>query len=205
MFSLAGSAGNRYEKGRHCTSAAKWGPRSVRLEGRGDGGRPQVIEAPAAIGFEESSRALDGATYRRGSRDTLTISADEFLALLSENVELAEGIFRMLIESHRLTAGKTLMHGTLPPEVKDAANLRPVDNLLLLQASPLLAHATAAQLWRLSGIARERTIAANSEALAKGGEAAILVVLSGALRVEEQGTATPATDRDLRTLAGNAA
>ncbi len=66
-------------------------------------------------------------------------------------------------------------------------------NLLLLQSSPLLAHATAAQLWRLSAIAHERTIAANAEALAKGGEAAILVVLSGALRVEEkdqQGTAT---------------
>ena len=62
-----------------------------------------------------------------------------------------------------------------------------------LQSSPLLAHATAAQLWRLSAIAHERTIAANAEALAKGGEAAILVVLSGALRVEEkdqQGTAT---------------
>ena len=124
---------------------------------------------------------------------TLSLTADQFLALLSENVELAEGIFRMLIESRHLTAGQTLIHGTLPPDMKDAAHLRPIDNLLLLQSSPLLAHATAPQLWRLSAIARERTIAVNGEALVKGSEAAILIVLSGALRVDEksqQGTAT---------------
>ncbi len=74
----------------------------------------------------------------------------------------------MLIESRQLAAGQTLIHGTLPPDIKDAAHLRPVDNLLLLQSSPLLAHATAPQLWRLSAIARERTIAANAEAHRQG-------------------------------------
>ena len=59
-----------------------------------------------------------------------------------------------------------------------------MDRLLLLQSSPLLAHATAAQLWRLSAIARPVPLQIDQEPLAKGGEPAILIVLSGSLRVE---------------------
>ena len=92
------------------------------------------------------------------------LTNDEFLALLSENVELAEGIFRLLIHSRQLGVGHTLIHGTVTPELKDrvSTDLQPVDRLLLLQSSPLLAHATAAQLWRLSAIARPVTLAAGS-------------------------------------------
>ncbi len=199
----------RYEKGRALYERGEV-VTSIQflLEGRVTASGGHDIEAPAAVGFEEllEGAPMPAAIIAADRAITLTLSADEFLALLSENVELAEGIFRMLIESRRLTTGKTLMHGTLPPEVKDAANLRPVDNLLLLQSSPLLAHATAAQLWRLSAIAHERTIAANAEALAKGGEAAILVVLSGALHVAENGQQGTATAGDVigiyETLAG---
>jgi hypothetical protein len=53
------------------------------------------VAAPAALGFEE---LLEGApmasTITAAERSiTLSLTADEFLALLSENVELAEGIF----------------------------------------------------------------------------------------------------------------
>lgn len=178
-----------YERGEVVTSIQFLLDGKVTVTGAHD------IEAPAAIGFEEllEGSPMPAAITATDRAITLSLTADEFLALLSENVELAEGIFRMLIESRDLSAGQTLIHGTLPPDMKDAAHLRPVDNLLLLQSSPLFAHATAPQLWRLSAIARERTIAANAEALARGGEAAILVVLSGALRVDgksQQGTAT---------------
>ena len=56
---------------------------------------------------------------------TLSLTADEFLALLSENVELAEGIFRMLIATHHLATGHTLIHGNLPPDIKDTAHSAP--------------------------------------------------------------------------------
>lgn len=185
----------RYEKGRALYERGE--PVTAiqfLLDGRVTMTGAHDIEAPAAIGFEEllEGSPMPAAIVAADRAITLSLTADEFLALLSENVALAEGIFRMLIESRQLTAGQTLIRGALPPEMKDAAHLRPVDNLLLLQSSPLFAHATAPQLWRLSAIARERTIAANAEALAKGGEAAILIVLAGALRVEEksqQGTA----------------
>jgi CRP-like cAMP-binding protein len=186
----------RYEKGRALYERGE-AVTSIQflLDGRVTMSGAHDIEAPAAIGFEELlvGSPMPAAIVAVDRAITLSLTADEFLALLSENVELAEGIFRMLIESRHLTTGRTLMHGTLPPNIKEVAHLRPVDNLLLLESSPLLAHATAPQLWRLAAIARERTIAMNAEALAKGSEAAILVVLSGALRVDEtsqQGTAT---------------
>jgi len=167
------------------------------------------IVAPAALGFEEllegSPMAADMTAAERSI--TLALSADEFLALLSENVELAEGIFRMLIDSRRLASGHTLIDGTLPADLKDAANLKAIDRALLLQSSPLLARATATQIWRLSAIAREMTIAPGAEAFAKGSEAAILIVLSGSLRIEGDDQAGTATAGDVigiyETLAGS--
>lgn len=150
------------------------------------------VPAPAALGFEELLEGSPSAARITSAERSITLSltADEFLALLSENVELAEGIFRMLIATHDLGTGHTLIRGNLPSDLKDAA--RAVDRVLLLQSSPLLAHATAAQLWRLSAAAREITIAAGADALPQGGDAAILIVLSGSLNVdgEAAGTAT---------------
>ena len=168
----------------------------------------QEVRAPAALGVEE---LLEGAPMRASvvaaePAITLSMSADDFLTLLSENVELAEGIFRMMIESHGLGTGHTLIHGSLPPELRVEA-LRAVDRVLLLQASPLLSHATAAQLWRLSAIARPVTIASGKEAIPRGSDAAILIVLSGALQVETgAGMVGTATAGDVigmyETLAG---
>jgi len=165
------------------------------LDGRvATGSVHNEMTAPAALGFEE---LLEGspmvAPITVVDRSiTLSLTTDEFLALLSENVELAEGIFRMLIESHDLATGHSVIHGNLGAGSREpgaGGELRPIDRVLLLQGSPLLAHATAPQLWRLSAIAREVKLAAGADALQKGGEPAILVVLSGALQVETAGAA----------------
>jgi CRP-like cAMP-binding protein len=199
----------RYEKGR--TLYERGGiVQSIQflLDGRVTVTGGHDIEAPAALGFEEllEGSPMPDAITATDRAITLSLTADEFLALLSENVELAEGIFRMLIETRQLSAGQTLLPGTLPPDMKSAAHLRPVDRLLLLQSSPLLTHATAPQLWKLSALAHERTIAPGAEALAKGGEAAILIVLSGSLKVEETAQHATADAGDLiglyETLAG---
>ena len=179
------------------------------------------IAAPAPLAFEEilegSPMTASVSTAERSV--TLALKTDEFLALLSENVELAEGIFRLLIHTHQLGAGHTLIRGTLAPEftqeqtpsrrsLGDGGSLRPVDRLLLLQGSPLLANATAAQLWRLSVIAKPVDLAVNAEPLKRNDESAILIVLSGTLSVEmADGTVGTATAGDVigmyETLGGS--
>ncbi len=169
------------------------------------------IAAPAALAFEEVLEGSPMATTvtSAGRVITLVLTNDEFLALLSENVELAEGLFRLLIQSHKLGVGHTLINGQVAPELKAriTTDVQPVDRLLLLQASPLLAHATAAQLWRLSAIARPVTLEANSEPIKRGGEAAILIVLSGSITVEANGKVAMATPGDVigmyETLGGS--
>jgi CRP-like cAMP-binding protein len=166
-----------------------------------------AIDAPAALGFEQllEGSPMPHAVTASERAITLSLTADEFLTLLSENVELAEGIFRMLIATHDLATGHTVIPGTLPA-TEATADLRPLDRALLLQSSPLLAHATATQLWRLSAIAREVRVAEGEEAMAKGSEAAILVVLSGTLDVEGATRSRTADTGDViamyETLAG---
>lgn len=199
----------RYEKGQTISERGESvGAIQFLLEGRVSSPAGPDIAAPAALGFEQllEGSPMPGALTAADRCITLSLTADEFLALLSENVELAEGMFRMLIATHDLATGHTLIRGSLPPEIKSAAHLRPVDRALLLHSSPLLAHATAAQLWRLSTMARETRIAAGAQAMAKGSEAAILVVLSGTLTVEGPAAAGTATAGDVigmyETLSG---
>jgi AAA family ATP:ADP antiporter len=182
-----------------------------------EGGDHRQVRAPAALGFEEllEGAPMPVAVVASEPSITLSLTNDQFLALLSENVELAEGLFRTLIASHRLTTGHTLVRGSassvpVPAGSADpggvARDLQTVDRLLLLQASPLFAHATATQLWRLTAIARPLTLQPGKPVFERGGEASILIVLSGSLSVDSPNGSGVATAGDVvgmyETLAG---
>ena len=178
------------------------------LEGRVTATGAHDVVAPAAIAFEELLEGLPMPVRVVATRRAiaLSVTADEFLALLAENVELAEGIFRMLIASHDLAAGQAVIRGNIPADLKHAVQLRTIDRAMLLQSSPLWTHATAEQLWRLSAIAREDTFAKGAAALNRGGEASILLVVSGVLQVDADGPPMTAGVGDMiglfETLAG---
>lgn len=206
----------RYEKGQPVFERGE-AATSVQflLDGQVTIGSEHTVDAPAALGFESllEGSPIPYSVVAAERSITLTLNAEEFLALLSENVELAEGLFRMLIATRHLATGHTLVHGSLPPSARTTAegksgdaSFRTIDRALLLQSSPLLAHATAAQIWRLSAIARERTIKPGEDALTRGGDSAIVIVLSGSLNVEgneQSGTATAGDSIGLyETLAG---
>ena len=74
-----------------------------------------------------------------------------------------------------------------------AAGLQPVDLVLLLQSSPLLARATTTQLLALARTARPVTLTRGDDPLV-GLEPSILVVLSGAVSVERGGNAPVTAD-----------
>ncbi len=152
----------------------------------GPAGRRE-LDAPAALAFEEIlGGAPMGATVTAASRvTTLSMSPDEFLAVLAENVELSQGLFRQLITARGLDAGHAVVRGNGSAlEGLATGELRAVDRLLVLQSSPLLSHATAAQLWSLSQIARRDTFAAGVEVLKAEAEPAMLFVVAGALGVD---------------------
>jgi CRP-like cAMP-binding protein len=149
-----------------------------------------AIAPPAILAFEE---VIEGSVMARGVRAiepsiTLSLTTEEMLSVLSDNVELAQGIFRLLIETH-VSPTRTIVHGRLSPEIqaKVAEGLSPVDRWLLLQSSPLLARAPAAQLLLLAASARLIPLKAGTELFATGSEPAIFAVLDGTVQVEIEG------------------
>jgi CRP-like cAMP-binding protein len=159
----------------------------------------QEMSAPAALGFEEILEGAPmGATVTAANKvTTLSMTPAEFLAVLSENAQLAAGLFRQFITSRGLDKGHAIVRGgtvarpgsqgrgrALEDQRALLGELRAVDRLLALQSSPLLAHATSAQLWSLSQIARPVSLAFGAEALTADAEPAMLFVLAGTLRVD---------------------
>jgi CRP-like cAMP-binding protein len=154
-------------------------------------GEAATLEPPAVVGFEE---ALEGHPQRATVKAleptiTLTMTTDEFLTLVSENVEIAQGIFRMLLET-RWPSWRAVVHGELSPDLarRVADGVQAVDRLLLLQASPLLQRATTTELVRLAGIARIVTLGPGDILFKAGDAAAIHAVVAGAVEVEGERT-----------------
>ncbi len=160
-----------------------------------DGGGDE-LGTSGVIGFEE---VLEGRPARHTATAveptiTLTMTTDAFLTLVSENVEIAQGIFRMLLETRGVPAWRTVVHGTLSDDLtrRVADGVQTLDGLLLLQSSPLLQRATTADLVRLAGIARIAPLSAGETLFKAGDSAAIHAVVTGSVAIVGDGG-----DRDM--------
>jgi ATP:ADP antiporter, AAA family len=159
---------------------------------RGRGVRDELT-APDVINFEE---VLEGHPVRRTATAlepviTLSMTTEEFLTLVAENVEIAQGIFRLLLETRCAPAWRTVVHGELTPELQRrvADGVQALDGLILLQSSPLLQRATSAELVRLAAIARVVPLAVDTMMFKPGDTAAIHAVLTGQVAVAAEGAA----------------
>jgi AAA family ATP:ADP antiporter len=177
-----------YESGRPAESLQFLldGRVSIDQQGRG----ADIAEAPAVLAFESVLEGSPATSTVRAIEPvvTLSLTTDEFLSLLSENVEIAQGIFRMLIDRLGTPGAQAVLHGEVAPALKRKIESGPhaVDHLLLLQSSPLLKRATSTQLMRLTAIARTVSFKAGEDPLS-GPEPSMLVILNGALTVDRDG------------------
>jgi CRP-like cAMP-binding protein len=206
LFRIAGLGRQvRYEGGRILCEQGR-PPESLLflLDGKVtvDAARHRVIEAPAVIGLENVMEGSPVAATVRASEPCicLSLTSEEFLSLLSENVEITQGIFRLLIESGggalrtlASTPGErvewpTVLHGQISPDLERRIDrgMQPVELGMLLQTSAILSRATTSQLVALAGIARPTPLKTGADPL-EGFEQSVLVVLSGAVRVEREG------------------
>jgi CRP-like cAMP-binding protein len=160
-----------------------------RVEIAADGDERVQQGAPAPLAFEEVLEGRPIRTTVRALEATicLSITADRFLSLLAENVQLAQGIFRWLTDTRTGLVDQILVRGDLTAEArrKIAAGLQAVDRVLLLQESPLVKGASGAQLLRLAAIARPVTFKKGQSPMSGSVDQAMLVVLSGLVTVSE--------------------
>jgi len=153
-------------------------------------GASYQIEAPAALAFEEilqgsplgvTISAVDGAVC-------LALGRGEFLTMLSDNIALAQGLFRMLLDTPHARQWRTLY---VPPQAGPAAPrtvpLQPLDKVLLLRQNPLLARASVSQLLDLAGITHEVPLASGSVLFTPSDAPVLYYLVQGEVRLDADG------------------
>ena len=125
----------------------------------------------------------------------LALRSDQLLGLLSENSELAQGLFRMLLERPEGASWQAVVRGTLThtTTVRPEDGLQPVERILIVQEIPLLAHAPAAQIGALAGIACDAPLVPGERLVKDGDPPAIFRIISGEVALEAIVGGTPAT------------
>jgi CRP-like cAMP-binding protein len=178
-----------------------------------DGGA-RKLAPPAMLGFEE---VLRGTTLQESASAAvesvaLVMPAEDFRGLLSANIELAQGLFRTLLDPSRSGPGSEgVSIGKRSPAFRYQERgepLKTVEKALLLQTIPIFSRATGEEIYEVAAIARETGRENGSTLLQPGKEAAIVLVLAGAIRLSspegELSTVSPGESLGVReTLAGS--
>lgn len=167
------------------------------------------LSPPAMVGFQEvlQGGALQNAVHASAESVALVMPADEFRTLLSANIELAQGLFRMLLEKGGDDVSPSRIRVSSSPLPSE--DLKTVDKALYLQTLPIFARATADELYVLAAITREVSFQSDDIIFSEGHPSSILLVLAGSVALESPagGEATNAAAWDClgweETLAGS--
>ena len=162
------------------------------------------LDPPAMLGFQE---VLEGTTIQDEAHAStesvaLVMPAEEFRTLLSANIELAQGLFRMLLEQDGGDVQPSRSRASSPgqpvqaPLVTEA--LKTVDKALYLQTVPIFARATADELYVLAAITREVSFQPDEILFSEGHPSSIVLVLSGSVALE-----SPAGGESVNASAGD--
>ncbi len=158
----------------------------VLLEGRfvtrdeGDG--EQTLEPPAMLGFRE---VLEGTSIQTeaqavGESIALAMPAEEFRTLLSANIELAQGLFRILLERRAGDGAPSRVEmSAVTTLAASEGPLKTVDKALVLQTVPLFARATGEELFALASIAHERALEPGDQLFSEGHPTSVWLMLEG--------------------------
>ena len=150
------------------------------------------IEPPTALGFEE---ALDGClmaeTVRTtGQAVTLTIRAEQFRGLLSDNTDLVQGLFRTLAERRGAKPGFLATDASEEIE-RLAGPLTPIQKALALQRVPLFSHVSGAEMLYLAAIATQVDLEKDTVLSDETGPFGLGILLSGELALTTPDSPAP--------------
>jgi hypothetical protein len=206
LFRIAGTGRQvRHEPGRMIYEAGRRSSElQFLLDGRvtrtavdadGQPGPTEEVAAPASLGFDEVFEGVPQiATVKAsGIAICLSLQNEQLLGLLSENTELAQGVFRMLLDTHGGMSWKQVVPDVAhpPPAARLRDGLQPIEKVLILEEMPVFSRASSEQLAALSGVTREVKLVEGDVLFGTGDEPAIHIVLEGELALEPMGGGTP--------------
>ncbi len=153
-------------------------------------GPSRDVAAPVALAFEE---VLEGAslghTIRAVDRTvTLALGGGELLTMLSDNIVLAQGLFRVLLDRPKVQPWRivyTPQAGVVGPR---SFPPQPIEIVLSLRQNPLLRRATVKQLLDLVAITREVSLTAGHVLFGETDRPAVYQILTGQVVLEAERT-----------------
>ena len=179
---------------------------SVRYATR-SGGQGE-LEAPDILGLEEvlQGTPITRRTWANEPSTSLRIDASDFMAMVSDDILLAQGLFRLLLSRERLDHE----HAHRPPADLPDTALQPLDLAMLLRHHPLLARAAPTGLVALVSAGSELSLWAGETLFQDDDAACLHLVLEGIVQLESDGAeplvaGAGATLLVAETLAGSAA
>ena len=177
------------EEGRRSSTSRSWWTARSGLPERS--ARRKSCRLPCFSGFRE---VLEGHPLRETAQAIegsicLAIAAEEFRVLLSDNIELAQGLFRQLLSAPSKNGCPSLMRRAVhleerPLALKAGQELKPIEKVLLLQELPIFSRTTADELFALAAIAREFPLVDAERVFNEGDPPTLHIVLSGELSVQ---------------------
>ena len=146
------------------------------------------LPAPCVLGLEEVLQGVPDrhATSANEPSVCLRITAADFLAMVSDDILLAQGLFRFLLPPAADRRPGSPAH--LPAAARPDTAL-PFDRAMLVRQHPLLSRAGAADLIALLAGARERRLDAGERLFLEDDPASLCLVVEGAVRLESDGAA----------------
>ena len=149
------------------------------------------VEPPAMLGFREVVAGVTLQTDATAVSDSiaLVMAAEEFRTLLSANIELAQGLFRMLLEEKKpgpdpapsQTRASQALQAPTP-----GGELKSVDKVLYLQILPVFERARADELYELAAITRDVVLEPDKVLFSEGHPSSIWLVLAGDITIESR-------------------
>jgi len=160
----------------------------IRISG---GNRNEELAPPVLLGFRE---VLEGAPLQETAQAVessicLAIAAEEFRALLSDNIELAQGFFQQLLSTPSQNGRPSLMRRAIhlehrPMTLEGSRQLKPIEKVLLLQDLAIFSKTTADELFALAAIAHEFPLVRDERIFSEGDAPSLHIVLSGEVSVQ---------------------
>jgi CRP-like cAMP-binding protein len=144
------------------------------------------MKPPAALGFEQALEAsgMPESIRTVDTSVTLALTTEEVRSLVSDNTELVQGLFRMLVERAAAERFVIKAHTTAHLARLSPDRLRPIDTVVVLETVPLFEALTNEATIALGTIARETPLTAGATLFGEADPPAIYVVLSGGVSLD---------------------
>ena len=148
--------------------------------------RHRDLPAPGVLGLEEVLQGIPTLHPPLANESCVCfrIRADDFMAMVADDVRLAQGLFRLLLGADGRSNGGPVH---LPAVALPGSDLQPFDKAMLVRQHPLLSRAAVGDLLALVGAARELSLWEGETLFRDDDAASLCLVLDGIVQLEANG------------------